>query len=157
MRLRLTKRADYAVRACLALASGVDGLPLPSRRIAELMAIPDRFLPQILADLSRTGIVEGTVGKGGGYRLGRDPRTLSLLEVIESIEGPSRSEQCVLEDRACEAGRPCSLHPVWSAAQSAFLRVLAATTVAEIAAPPSLGSRATAGTVGPIAPERMSA
>jgi Rrf2 family iron-sulfur cluster assembly transcriptional regulator len=156
MRLRLTKRADYAVRACLVLASASE-VPLPSRCIAQRMAIPDRFLPQILADLSRAGIVEGTVGKGGGYVLRRDARELTLLDVIESVEGPSRSEQCVLEDRRCDADHACALHPVWSAAQSAFIHVLESTTLDRIATPDTHPTRLVGVPVGQTAPERIPA
>ena len=153
MRLRLTKRADYAVRACMVLATTPE-VPLPSRCIAERMAIPERFLPQILADLSRAAIVEGTVGKGGGYALRRTPDELTLLEIIESVEGPARSEQCVLEDRRCDEDHACALHPVWSAAQSAFIHVLEATTLARIVAQPSRPTEVGT-TVGPTAPERI--
>lgn len=133
MRLRLTKRTDYAIRACLLLAVTPD-VAVSSRRIAERMDIPDRFLPQVLGDLSRAGFVDATAGKLGGYRLRRHPASLTLLELVEAVEGPTRSEQCVLEERACDGGRPCALHPVWSAAQSAFLHVLSSTNLADIAA-----------------------
>ena len=133
MRLRLTKRTDYAIRACLLLSVTPD-VPVSSRRIAERMDVPDRFLPQVLAELARAGLVEATSGKLGGYRLRRDPAELTLLELVETVEGPSRSEQCVLSERACGDEHPCALHPVWSAAQSAFISVLASTSLAEIAA-----------------------
>jgi len=133
MRLRFTKRTDYAIRACLHLVDA-GAAPVSSRVIALRMDIPDRFLPQVLADLAKTGIVESTAGKLGGYRLRRDPGELKLIEIVEAVEGPSRSEQCVLEQRGCNANRPCALHPVWSAAQSAFINVLATTSLAEVAA-----------------------
>jgi Rrf2 family protein len=131
MRLRLTKRTDYAVRACLLLAVSPD-VPVSNRRIAQRMVVPDRFLPQVLSDLARAGIIESTSGKLGGYRLSRDPTDLTLLELIETMEGPSRRDlrargAPVLRDSACASS-------VWSAAQSAFLQVLAGTTLAEIAA-----------------------
>ncbi len=132
MRLELTKRSDYAIRACLLLAMTEDGTPVSSRRIAERMAIPDRFLPQVLADLGRAGLVTATNGKNGGYRLNREPRDLSLLELIETVEGPSRAERCVLEERKCDGDEACALHPVWASAQSAFVRVLADTSLAAI-------------------------
>jgi Rrf2 family protein len=167
MRLRLTKRTDYAIRACVLLAAS-PGAPVPGRLIAERMAIPDRFLPQVLADLVRAEIVQATVGKRGGYALRRDPGSLPLIEVIECVEGPSRSEQCVLEERRCDVDRACALHPVWSAAQSAFIHVLATTTVADIApdaspaTPPpvrSVDRRTTqpAPGTGPTVPERIPA
>lgn len=132
MRLRFTKRTDYAIRACLHLVDA-GAAPVSSRVIALRMDIPDRFLPQVLADLAKTGIVESTAGKLGGYRLRRDPGELKLIEIVEAVEGPSRSEQCVLEQRGCDANRPCALHPVWSAAQSAFINVLATTSLADVA------------------------
>ncbi len=151
MRLRLTKRTDYAIRACLLLSVSPD-VPVSSRRIAARMSIPDRFLPQVLADLGRAGLVESTSGKLGGYRLRRDPATLSLLELVETIEGPSRSEQCVLDERPCSGEHPCALHPVWSAAQSAFIQVLATTSLAEIAV--KQWAVPIDGPGGPTSPER---
>src|SRR6187397_541724 len=76
MRLELTKRGDYAVRAMLALARGThagvqaNGL-LSARRISDAMGIPVRFLPQVLGDLQRASLVEAAPGRSGGYRLTR--------------------------------------------------------------------------------------
>ncbi len=134
MRLQLTKRSDYAIRACLRLALASGAERLPSRRIAREMAIPVHFLPQILADLVRGRFVEATGGKLGGYRLSRDPAAVTLLELIETIEGPARSEHCVLRDSACDGDPGCSLHPIWSSAQAAFTEVLGGTSLADIAA-----------------------
>lgn len=142
MRLRLTKRTDYAIRACLVLAEG-SVTPLSRRRIAERMSIPDGFLAQILADLSRAGMVRSVKGKLGGYLLSRDAATLTLLAIIEAVEGPSRSDQCVLENRSCSEPGPCLMHAAWSTAQSAFIEVLATTTIVDVAGPgrPAHGSR----------------
>jgi len=70
MRLELTKRGDYAVRAMLALARGAGNGLQSARRIAEDMDIPVRFLPQVLADLQRAGLVESAPGRSGGSRRG---------------------------------------------------------------------------------------
>ena len=67
MRLDLTKRSDYAIRAMLALTMAPEGL-LSSRKIAEEMKIPPRFLPQIMGDLTRAGLAEAHPGRAGGYR-----------------------------------------------------------------------------------------
>ncbi|HEY6056651.1 MAG TPA: Rrf2 family transcriptional regulator, partial [Candidatus Limnocylindrales bacterium] len=133
MRLQLTRRSDYAIRACLHLASGDGGQPVSSRLIAERMSIPDRFLPHVLADLARAGLVEATNGKRGGYRLRRDPARLSLLELIETVEGRQRGDRCVLEGRPCDGATPCALHAVWAEAQTAFVDVLAGTSLADVA------------------------
>jgi len=133
MRLQLTKRTDYAIRACLYLASDGRGGPTSNGRIAEHMDIPERFLPRILAALSDAGIVEAQIGRSGGYRLQRSPDRLSILELIETVEGASRSNTCVLHQRACDASRPCAFHPVWEEAQTAFIDVLAGTTLTDLA------------------------
>jgi RNA polymerase primary sigma factor len=82
MRLQLTKRTDYAIRACLHLAME-DQCPISGRRIAEQMSIPSRFLPQVMAPLGRAGIVGALSGKNGGYCLRRDPAGLSLLDLVQ--------------------------------------------------------------------------
>ena len=86
MRLELTKRADYAIRTVLALARA-DDERLSVRRIAAEQKIPERFLPQVMGDLVRAGLVEGRSGRNGGYRLTRPAADLSLLDIVE----PSRA------------------------------------------------------------------
>ena len=93
MRLALTRRADYAVRACLYLATVEHGEPVPGRVIAEAMDIPVRFVPQILGDLTRASVVDSVNGQRGGYRLARPAADLSLLDCIEAVEGPTISTQ----------------------------------------------------------------
>lgn|SRR5512142_1428238 len=132
MRLQLTKRSDYALRASVLLAAAAS-CPVSSRRIAERMSVPVTFLPQVLSDLQRAGFVESTSGKAGGYCLRVDPERVSLLELIEAIEGPTRGQRCVLEERTCSDGEVCALHEIWAAAQTAFIRVLAGTSLADVA------------------------
>jgi Rrf2 family iron-sulfur cluster assembly transcriptional regulator len=134
MRLQLTKRTDYAIRACLYLASNGHEGPASSRRIAQHMEIPERFLPRVLSDLTEAGILGAQLGRRGGYRLQQAPDRLSILELIETVDGPSRSDVCVLRQRACDARQPCAFHPVWEEAQTAFIDVLATTTLADLAA-----------------------
>lgn len=145
MRLELTRRGDYAVRAMLALTrrgGGNGSPPLSARRIAEGMAIPERFLPQVMADLGRAGLVEATPGRNGGYRLARPAAEISLLEVVEAIEGDSRRKSCVLRGGPCGRDGYCDVHDVFFAAQDAMLRTLADATLAAL--PERLG-----GWIGP--------
>ncbi|MHB8960508.1 MAG: RrF2 family transcriptional regulator [Candidatus Limnocylindrales bacterium] len=140
MRLELTKRGDYAVRAMLELTRGAGNGLLSARRISEAMGIPVRFLPQVLADLQHAGLVEAAAGRSGGYRLARDPASVSLLEVIEAVEGDSRRQSCVLRGGPCGKDGFCDVHGVFFAGQEALLRTLEAATLAELAqrmAPPA--------------------
>jgi Rrf2 family protein len=133
MRLELTRRADYAVRAMLALsASPADG-HLSVREIAASMGIPHRFLPQVMQDLVRAGLVHARTGRTGGYRLARTAAAIPLLEVIEAVEGDGRRLTCVLRGGPCGRDRQCAVHDVFFAAQTAMLDRLAATTFSDLA------------------------
>ena len=129
MRLELTKRADYAIRAVLALSRAADGERLSVRRIAADERVPGRFLPQVMGDLVRAGLVEGTVGRSGGYRLAKPSSEISLLEVVEAVEGDSRRRVCVLRGGPCALAGVCDVHAVFAAAQEDVLARLRSTTV----------------------------
>lgn len=129
MRLELTKRADYAIRASLALAR-VEGTERRSvRRIALDEHIPARFLTQVMGDLVAAGLVEGATGRTGGYRLTRSPADISMLEVVEAVEGDSRRRTCVLRGGACLIGGACDVHAVFAAAQADLLQRLSGATL----------------------------
>lgn len=130
MRLELTRRGDYAVRAMLMLARQADGSLSSVRRIAEEMDIPARFLPQVMGDLGRAGLVEATTGRNGGYRLARPATEISLLDVVDAVEGDSRRRTCVLRGGPCGLDGYCDVHDVFFAAQDAMLQKLSAADLA---------------------------
>ena len=133
MRADLTKRADYAIRAMIALARHDGDDPLSARRIATEMAIPVRFLPQVMVDLTEAGLVRGEPGRNGGHRLARPADDIDLLTIIEAVEGDSRRRSCVLRGGPCDPAGQCDVHAVFSAATDALLRTLAAADLASIA------------------------
>lgn len=130
MRLELTKRADYAIRAVLALSRTPDGERLSARHVAADQRVPERFLPQVMRDLVRAGLVEGTVGRSGGYRLAKPSAQISLLDVVEAVEGDSRRRVCILRGGPCAVAGVCDVHAVFAAAQDDVLARLGSTTVA---------------------------
>lgn len=132
MRLELTKRADYAIRAVVALAAAAPDERLSVRRVADAQAIPARFLTQVMADLVAAGIVEGQAGRTGGYRLARPASELTVLDVVEAIEGDSRRRTCVLRGGPCNVTGVCAVHEVFAAAQDEMLRPLRGATIASI-------------------------
>jgi Rrf2 family protein len=134
MRLELTRRGDYGIRAMLALARTPDGQRASVSSIAADHRIPVRFLPSAMADLVAAGLVEGTTGRTGGYRLAVPASTITLLDVIEALEGDPRRTTCVLRGSPCLVSGACDVHAVFAAAQEALLEGLAATTLAEIVA-----------------------
>jgi len=135
MRLELTKRADYAIRAVLALSRATDGERLSVRRIAADERVPERFLPQVMGDLVRAGLVEGTVGRSGGYQLAKPAAEISLLEVVEAVEGDSRRRVCVLRGGPCALAGVCDVHAIFAAAQDDVLDRLQTTTIAAASRP----------------------
>jgi Rrf2 family protein len=133
--LELTHRGSYAIRAVLTLARAESGEVVPARRIAKDMDIPVRFLPQVLGDLSRAGIVEARLGRAGGYRLSRPASSISLLDIIEAAEGDARRQTCVLTGNPCGRGKdPCEVHEMFYDAQEAILVRLDETSVADVVA-----------------------
>jgi len=139
MRLELTKRGDYAVRAMLALARGSGNGLLSARRISDAMDIPVRFLPQVLSDLQRGGLVEAAPGRAGGYRLARDAADISLLDVIETVEGDTRRQSCVLRGGPCGLDGTCDVHDVFFEGQEALRQEFARATLAQLAGPRQTG------------------
>src|SRR3990170_2342566 len=89
MRLQLTKRADYGIRAMLALARARDER-MSAPRIAAAMRIPRHFLPQVMADLARAGLVKSTAGRHGGYRLARPADVTADASSTSSSPTPAR-------------------------------------------------------------------
>ena len=109
--ITLTRRGDYAVRAMLALATfSEEPGRISARRLADLMAIPARFLPHVLHDLSQAGLVEGQIGRSGGYRLARRPARITLLEIVEAAEGDGGQPTCVLRGGPCRPAPTPSIH-----------------------------------------------
>jgi len=123
MRLELTRRGDYGVRAMLALAEADLGgsssraascLSVP--QLAARMAIPPGILPSVMQRLARAGLVTAREGRAGGYALARPASSISLLEVIEAIEGEMRLRTCVLRSAPCGSRGECAVHAVFARA-----------------------------------------
>jgi len=133
MRLELTRRGDYAVRAMLALGqhSGDDWLSVPA--VSAAMAIPERFLPRVMADLVEAGLVVGRRGRTGGYRLARPAVAISLLDIIAAAEREPDPRKCILRGGPCGLDGQCAVHDAFTGARDAMLERLGTTTLAEVA------------------------
>ncbi|MGB2758086.1 MAG: Rrf2 family transcriptional regulator [Acidimicrobiia bacterium] len=126
MQMQFSRTCDYAIRAALVLA---DGARHKSKDVAEEAGIPPAFAPQVLGHLVRAGIVASTAGQRGGYRLCRQPDEVTLLDLIEAMEGPLKSTRCVLSDASCNASAPCTVHEHWYRAQDVLRGSLTSTTL----------------------------
>lgn len=132
MRLELTRRGDYAVRAMLTLARPGIG-QLTASAIAAATGIPENYVPQVMGDLVRAGLVMNRRGRHGGYLLGRPAAEVSLLSIVEAIEGDGRRRTCVLRGGPCRRDGACDVHDAFSRAQEAVFGTLAAVSLADVA------------------------
>ena len=133
MDLTLTRRGDYVVRAAIALArASTNGRYRKIREISCEMEIPATYTPQILVLLAHAGLATARAGRGGGYRLSRDPSEIRLAEVVQAGEGRLRPDHCTLRGGPCRWDMMCALHPAWSAATNAFLDSLGTVSLASV-------------------------
>jgi Rrf2 family protein len=111
--MQITKQADYAVRAVLYLSEHENGRRMPTNKIAAEQKIPSSFLAKIISQLAIAGLVQTSRGAKGGVALSRPAREISLLDVVEAIDGPITLNECVLDPSACPFGENCKVHNVW--------------------------------------------
>lgn len=126
--MQITRQADYAVRAVLYLARHEASGRAPTSRIAQEMRIPPSFLAKIVSQLSVAGVVQTSRGARGGVSLAREPKDITLLEVVEAIDGPITLNECVPDRSVCVFGDDCPVHDVWCDTQSKLVEHLGRTT-----------------------------
>ena len=125
--MQITRQADYAVRTVLYLAGLNHGYRAPTRKIAYEQNIPPSFLAKIVSQLSVAGVVQTSRGARGGVTLARPSNDISLLEVIEAIDGPITLNECVPDPSICPFGDKCPVHKVWHQVQNDLIEKLALT------------------------------
>ncbi len=126
--MQITRQADYAVRAVLYLAQKGPDHRAATSQIAEEQQIPPSFLAKIVSQLSVAGLLQTSRGARGGVSLARTPENISLLEVVEAIDGPILLNDCVANHGACVFGDSCPIQPIWCEAQSELVTRLGSTT-----------------------------
>jgi Rrf2 family protein len=130
----LSKTGLHAVRAMAALARLPQGAYAGAGRVAQEIGAPQNYLGKLLKTLADEGLVASQKGLGGGFRLARDPKRISLLDVVEPIERISRWSGCILGRPECSEADPCAIHDRWKAVREAYLRMLGRTTLADLVA-----------------------
>ena len=131
--VRISAKADYAVRAALELAAATDP-PVKGERLAEAQGIPLKFLENILGDLRHAGIVRSQRGADGGYWLARPADQITVADVIRAVEGPLASVRGGPPEDVAYAGAAESLASVWIAVRASLRSVVERVTLADVAA-----------------------
>jgi Rrf2 family protein len=132
--VRISAKADYAVRAVVELAADTGERPVKAERVATAQGIPLNFLENILGELRHAGIVRSHRGADGGFRLARPAAEVTVADVIRAVEGPLASVRGAPPEDARYDGSAEALPRVWIAVRANLRRVVENVTVADIAA-----------------------
>jgi len=133
--LKLTKKADYGLIALRHLASA----PAASARdIADAYRLPVPLLAKVLQKLTKAGILRSLPGTNGGYRLARDARRISALEVVRAIDGPVILTHCFTEHGTCDQSSSCTVREPLRRVHEAILELLNNFTITDLAETPSV-------------------
>ena len=130
--MQITRQADYAVRAVLHLAQIKHGDRAATSTVAKEQRIPPSFLAKIISQLSIAGLLHTSRGARGGVMLARDPKDITLLEVVEAIDGPIQLNECVGDDGFCTFDSDCPIRTVWCEAQDELVARLRKTDFAQL-------------------------
>jgi Rrf2 family protein len=131
--MQITRAADYAVRVLVHLASAPLGRRHPLSDLAMATGVQESFLSKILQRLVHQGLLVSQRGSGGGFVLNRAPDQITLLDVVEAIEGPTQLNHCVGASGHCSRKEWCGVHPTWERAQQTLTLLLGGVSVAQLA------------------------
>ena len=132
--MEISRRTDYGVRVILDLASLSENGRASTEEIAKRQNIPAPFLAKIISQLSLSGLVTTQRGAGGGVTLARPAAEISLLDVVEAIEGPVRLNRCTINPGSCPRNGYCPVHEIWAKAQAELTGLLSSTRFDVLAA-----------------------
>ena len=137
--MRMNEGVEWGLHVCTVLALLPEGRALPAARLAEFHAVPGPYLAKQLQAMATAGIVESVAGRRGGYRLARPPAEISLLAVVDAVDGAEAAFRCTeIRQRGPAAGDPscypraCGIARAMWAAEDAWRRELASRTVADL-------------------------
>jgi Rrf2 family protein len=132
--MRISAKADYAVRASVELAAAPGEKPVKAEAIANAQGIPLNFLENILGELRHAGIVRSHRGAEGGFRLAKPPGTVTVADIMRAVEGPLASVRGGPPEDASYTGAAETLPRVWIAVRANLRKVVEHVTVADVAA-----------------------
>ena len=145
--MQITRATDYAVRILIFLATLPEDARVAAPEVARGIDAPESFVSKVLQQLVQRGLVSSYRGASGGFQLEIQPDNVSLLDVVEAIEGPLQINLCLPGEATCDRKSWCGAHPIWSEAQAALKNVLQGASIAKMARD-SLANLERAGTNG---------
>jgi Rrf2 family protein len=131
--MQVTRATDYAVRIMVELATLSPGDKVQLNELIESTGVRGSFLSKVVQRLVHAGMVSSHRGTRGGFSLRVSGEEVTLLDVIEAIEGPTQMNLCLGSGPGCERKSWCGVHPIWKKAQSAFVQELGSVSIAHLA------------------------
>jgi len=128
-----SRSSEYAIRAFVNMASLPEGEYAMVKNIAAESGAPAHFLAKILQDLARDGFLKSSKGPRGGFRLRPAPEEISLLQIVEAVDGAGRYDRCPAGSPECDDRVACGMHDSWMALRSRIIGYLEGTSIAELA------------------------
>lgn len=128
----IRRKTDYALRCLVDLAESEKGKVISVHALARSEEIPEDLLQKIMHNLAAAGIVKSTRGRTGGFRLARPPDSITVLEVLERLQGGFALNRCFLEGEHCKRQEVCSLRNKLQAIQEEILQFFRGVTIADL-------------------------
>lgn len=132
MALQVSTKGRYALRVLVDLAEHNTGEFIPLRQIAERQDISEKYLESIIVVFSKSGYVSGHRGKGGGYRLSKDPSDITVAEVLTQVEGDLAPVACLKAGRECKRAAGCKTLPMWKEYYELTKKYFGSITIADL-------------------------
>ncbi len=145
-----SKGCQYALRALVLFVAQPGAGRFRAAEVCKALDVPEPFTRKVFQQLANAGFLEAHRGPNGGYALVRDPKEITLLQVIQAVEGPDTFNHCVMGFEECSGANPCPLHNVWLASKQDLLENLSTTTLHDLSA--SLRKRQAAAKKGTAKP-----
>lgn len=131
--MQITRATDYAVRIMVHLAALPEEARVAAPEVARGIEAPVSFVSKVLQQLVQRGMVTSQRGVGGGFQLAVQPEKVSLLDVVEMVNGPLQINRCLPGELTCDRKSWCGVHPIWAEAQAALKKVLGSVSIAQLA------------------------
>jgi len=128
-----SKSAEYAIRALVHLAGQPEGQFILARNIAHSEAIPAHFLAKILQQLAKRGLLRSVKGQAGGFTLRQPATTISLLKIVEAVDGEEGCRRCIAGMSECSDETVCPMHDSWKGLRSRIMEYLERTSIEDLA------------------------
>ena len=139
--MMISTRGRYALRVLIELAERDSDRYITLREIAERQEISEKYLESIVKELVRAGFLDGLRGKGGGYRLGRAPEEIAVLDVLKLTDGTLAPVACLEEGaRTCPRASICRTLPLWEGLNDVVTDYLSGFTISDLTGDGSGGS-----------------